>query len=83
MSGGGTPEVEIARLEQRADTTDREIAELKTDRDRDNNEHKNEIGKLRDELGIVRRSLAWIMGATAIVGAILSQLAGVMADKLK
>lgn len=46
-------------------------------------ELKTEQGKFRDEIGTVRRSLAWIMGAAAIVGAILSQLAGVMADKIK
>ncbi|MDO9334924.1 MAG: hypothetical protein Q7T61_00855 [Caulobacter sp.] len=72
MSGGGSPEVEIARLEQRMDNAEGDITELKT-----------EQGKFRDEIGTVRRSLAWIMGAAAIVGAILSQLAGVMADKIK
>lgn len=65
------------------DNVDRDIAELKVERERDNTDHRTEIGKLRDEMGIVRRSLAWIMGAAAIVGAILSQLAGVMADKIK
>lgn len=72
MSGGGSPEVEIARLEQRVDNAERDIAELKA-----------ENKALRDEVGIVRRSIAWIMGAAAIVGAILSQLGGLVADKLK
>lgn len=72
MTGGGSPEVEIARLEMRANNADNDIAELKA-----------EIAKLRDEMGVVRRSIAWIMGAAAIVGAILSQLGGLVADKLK
>jgi hypothetical protein len=72
MERGGSPEVEIARLEQRMDNADGDIAELKA-------EHI----KFRDEIGVVRRSIAWILGAAAIVGAVLSQLAGVLADKIK
>lgn len=74
MSGGGSPEVEIAKLELRADNADREIAALKVQREKDQDQYDKDREKDRDEVSTLRRSLAWIMGAAAVIGAILSQL---------
>jgi hypothetical protein len=74
LSGGGSPEVEIARLELRVDNADKDIAELKADLKEDREHARADREKDRAEVSELRRALAWLMGAAVIVGAILSQL---------
>lgn len=68
----GSPEVDIARLEVRADNADDDIAEL-----------KGKANKHDDEIGALRRFVAWLMGAAAVSGAILSQVGEALIGKIK
>ncbi len=64
--------IRIARLEVRSDTQDKDIAELTA-----------ELVKLREEVQALRRFQAWLLGAAAVVGAMISQFSSVVAEKLK
>lgn len=69
---GGSPEVEIARLEMRAETAEKDIAELKA-----------RIEKNEEATEALRRFQAWLLGGIGLLGAILSQVGTLIADKLK
>lgn len=68
----GSPEVEIARLEMRADNTDTDIAELKV-----------AIKEVRDEVGALRRFQAWLMGGMALAGGLITQFGSAILERLK
>ena len=45
--------------------------------------HATRLDRMETDIGGVRRAMAWLMGAGAILGAIASQALSNIADKLK
>jgi hypothetical protein len=68
----GSPEADIARLEERANSAKEDIMEIKA-----------VVSQHATEIGALRRFVAWLMGAAAVSGAILSQVGEVLIGKIK